>query len=55
MEEVQKKAREEGREAGLEEGRRAERSRLKRELAEKGISLSPETESELFGENDDQS
>ena len=51
MEEMQERAREEGR----EEGRKAERSRLKREFAEKGISLSPEAESVLFGENDDQS
>ena len=51
MEEMQEKAREEGR----EEGRKAERSRLKRELAEKGVSLSPEAESVLFGENDDRS
>ena len=47
MEEMLEKAR--------EEGRKAERSRLKRELAEKGVSLSPEAESALFGENDDQS
>ena len=47
MEEMQEKAREEGREA--------ERSRLKRKLAEHGVSLSPEAESVLFGENDDRS
>lgn len=49
IEEMQAKARQEG----WEEGRKSERSRLKRELAEKGISLSPEAESVLFGEADD--
>lgn len=59
IKEMQEKAREEGRkqgrQEGRQEGRKAERSRLRRELAEKGISLSPEAENVLFGENDDRS
>ena len=58
MEKMQRKARAEARKAraeAWEEGREAERSRQKRELAERGISLSPEAESALFGENDDRS
>ena len=39
----------------LEEGRQAERARQKRELAQRGLSLDPEAERILFGENDDQS
>ena len=37
-------------EQGREEGRKAERARQKRELAERGVSLDPETEIILFGE-----
>lgn len=58
MEKMRRKARAEARKAraeAREEGREAERSRQKRELAEKGISLSPEVENVLFGENDDRS
>ena len=39
----------------LEEGRQAERARIKRELAEKGVTLSPEAEKVLFGESDNRS
>ncbi len=39
----------------LEEGRQAERDRIKRELAEKGVTLSPEAEKVLFGETNDHS
>ena len=39
-------------EQGREEGRKAERARQKRELAERGLSLDPETEKILFGESE---
>ena len=39
-------------EQGREEGRKEERARLKRELAERGVSLDPEAEQEIFGESD---
>lgn len=38
-------------EQGRKEGRDAERARLKRELAERGVSLDPEAEQALFGES----
>ena len=37
----------------FEEGREAERSRVKRELAEQGVTLPPEAERILFGDADD--
>ena len=46
---------EEGRQEGRQEGQKAERARIKRELAEKGVTLSPEAEKVLFGETDDRS
>ncbi len=42
-------------EEGREEGQQAERDRIKRELAEKGVTLSPEAEKILFGESDNRS
>jgi len=43
-------------EQGREEGREAERARIKRELTESGLSLDPEIERILSGEpNDDRS
>ena len=44
---------EEGRHEGRQEGQQAERARIKRELAEKGVTLPPEAEKVLFGETDD--
>ena len=40
---------------GREEGREAERARIKRELNKRGVSLDPETEKILFGEPNDHS
>ena len=42
-------------EEGRQEGQQAERARIKRELAEQGVTLSPEAEKVLFGETDDRS
>ncbi len=42
-------------EEGRQEGQQAERARIRRELAEKGVTLSPEAEKVLFGETDDHS
>ena len=42
-------------EEGRQEGQQAERARIKRELAEKGVTLSPEAAKVLFGETDDRS
>ena len=42
-------------EQGREEGRKAERARQKRELAEHGVSLDPETEKILFDDPDNRS
>lgn len=39
-------------EEGRQEGQQAERARIKRELTEKGVTLSPEAEKILFGEPD---
>lgn len=38
-------------EQGRQEGRQEERARMKRDLAERGVSLEPEAEQILFGEN----
>lgn len=43
---------EQGRQEGRQEGREEERARMKRDLAERGVSLEPEAERILFGEND---
>ena len=48
-----REARDEGREEGRKEGRKAERARMKRELEERGVTLPPEAERILFGDNDD--
>ena len=40
-------------EEGRQEGQQAERARIKRELAEKGVTLSPEAEKVLFGDSND--
>ena len=45
-------ARAKGRDEGLAEGRDAERNRLKREFAARGIVLPPEAERILYGEPD---
>ena len=42
-------------EEGRQEGQQAERARIKRELQEKGVNLSPEAEKALFGETDNRS
>ncbi len=53
--ELLEEGRQEGRQKGRQEGQQAERARIKRELAEKGVTLSPEAEQVLFGETDDRS
>ena len=45
----------EARQEGHEEGREAERARIRSELAERGLSLDPETAKILFGEPDSRS
>ena len=42
-------------EQGREEGREEERARVKRELEERGVALSPEAEQILFGKSDQDS
>ena len=49
--EGRQEGRQEGRLEGRQEGRLEERARLQRELQDLGISLTPETERELFGES----
>ena len=43
----------EGRAEGIEEGRRAERERIARMLAEYGVAISPELARKLNGSGDD--